>query len=207
MGKISDKLLDKYRDINVEDTEWWDCTYSDWVEKLAEKGINTDADSMCFSGFWCQGDGASFTGMLNVVKFFEVHGLNERFAPALHFAKRGDFEIALDRNDSRYCHENTVGAELRMHERVDYEAAEEGDARAAIDAALLAAYYEQAEALEKVVDDTCRSYMHGLYSDLEDEHEHLTSDEAVTEWLEANEIFDEDEDDEDEVEADHAKAA
>jgi hypothetical protein len=211
MGTISAKLLDKYRDIHVEHDSWWLDVYGQWVDTLIEKGINTDSDSMSFSGFWCQGDGACFTGMLNVEKFMEVHGLTEQYPGAYHFAKRGDLEISLDSNDSRYSHEHTVSAELRIYERVDYEAAEQGDVRAAIDVALLDAYHEQACELEKVVNDTCRSYMRGLYHDLEEEHEHLTSDETVTAWLELNNISDEDDDDDegeaDDFEEEHARAA
>jgi hypothetical protein len=42
--------------------------------------------------------------------------------------------------------------------------------------------------LEDDVNNICRGYMQDLYRKLRDEHEHLTSDEAVWETIEANEL-------------------
>jgi hypothetical protein len=41
----------------------------------------------------------------------------------------------------------------------------------------------------------CRGYMDELYGELEEEYEYQTSDEAVTDTLECNGIYDEEEDD------------
>lgn len=41
------------------DYEWWDCVEDDWKERLEKKGFMDPKIS--FSGFWSQGDGASFT--------------------------------------------------------------------------------------------------------------------------------------------------
>ena len=43
--------------------------------------------------------------------------------------------------------------------------------------------------LEETLIDTCRGYMRALYSDLRKEYEYLTSDEAVYEALEANDLL------------------
>jgi len=43
------------------DHDWWDHTYDTWKSALAQIGF--DNADISFSGFWSQGDGASFTYM------------------------------------------------------------------------------------------------------------------------------------------------
>lgn len=53
----------QYRDSDsVLDYGWWDYVYEDAIHMGALLGINTTADDIHFSGFSCQGDGASFAG-------------------------------------------------------------------------------------------------------------------------------------------------
>ena len=52
-------------DVNT-DHDWWDCTVTTWKDALAEIGF-IDADIQ-FTGFWSQGDGASFTASVDAVK-------------------------------------------------------------------------------------------------------------------------------------------
>jgi hypothetical protein len=42
-------LLKKYRCINVEHVEWWDCVYADFKEDMRDAGIHVDR--ILFSGF------------------------------------------------------------------------------------------------------------------------------------------------------------
>ena len=48
-------VLGWYRE-NLWDWQWWDDVVEDWVEKLKDLGINTDAKQIEFSGFSSQGD-------------------------------------------------------------------------------------------------------------------------------------------------------
>src|ERR1051326_2894350 len=60
--KISEHALEKARSWLIEgqtDVEWWDGIYDMWKEALEQIGFE-DAE-INFSGFCCQGDGASFT--------------------------------------------------------------------------------------------------------------------------------------------------
>lgn len=41
------------------DYQWWDCTYEEWTAELKDMGF--DGINIAFTGFWSQGDGASFT--------------------------------------------------------------------------------------------------------------------------------------------------
>jgi hypothetical protein len=196
MGKITEKLLDEYRDINVQDT-WWDSVYEDWVDKLRDLGMTLTASDMAFSGFWSQGDGASFECRLVMDTFLDKHGLTEKYPAALYWAKQGSLTAGMVRSSSRYSHENTVSAELNDYADFNKEAADEGDVRAAVDEAMFNTLINELRDLEEDINDTCRGYMRDLYHALEEEYEHLTSDEIITEYLEENEIF---EDEETEVE-------
>ena len=63
-----DELIDKHRHWNVEHIDWWDCTYSDFKERMTAIGI--EVDRMYFSGFWSQGDGACFEGSVSDWRLF-----------------------------------------------------------------------------------------------------------------------------------------
>jgi hypothetical protein len=57
------KARDWFRQGCCEDSYWSESTLDDWKETLMEMGFGYDKDSVdiSFSGFWSQGDGASFT--------------------------------------------------------------------------------------------------------------------------------------------------
>ena len=53
-------LIEKHRDINVEGDDWHDWTLNDFIEVAAAFGFSLSRTSVQYSGFWSQGDGASF---------------------------------------------------------------------------------------------------------------------------------------------------
>lgn len=74
------KVLDKLRYINVDHDYWSESTIDDFKTELEDLGFSDIEVS--FSGFWSQGDGASFT------------------------AKHNEGEIT--KSSHRYCHEMTM---------------------------------------------------------------------------------------------------
>ncbi len=46
---ITEATLDKYRHINVEHIDWWDCVYETFREDMKEHGI--DVERMYFRAF------------------------------------------------------------------------------------------------------------------------------------------------------------
>jgi hypothetical protein len=176
------ELIDKHREINVNH-EWWDYTYESWAEKLIEKGI--EPKDFAFSGFYSQGDGASFTGNLNLLQFIRAHNLEQEFPAATFFAD--DYLTAsLFRGSSRYSHEHTVNISLDHNYLNDFD---EDDLRASVYDTMNDELSDEWNRLEETLIDTCRGYMRALYSDLRKEYEYLTSDEAVYEALEANDLL------------------
>lgn len=199
----SQQFLEKHRNINV-DHEWWDCAYDDFSQICTILGIELDKDEPSFYGFWSQGDGASWTGR------YRANGLSltmpsgyvatYELAPAKireHAPQDEELHRIADEMSmvariyypayarvtrmtaTRYVHENTMVIE--QIEPFD-------DAEDFAD--------EVTRTLEAALLELFRDLARWLYKSLEAEYDHLTSDEAVAETLEANEIVEEEEEEE-----------
>jgi len=73
---VAETILEKHRDWNT-DHEWWDCLIHDCKEFLKAVGFS-DPD-VRFSGFWSQGDGASWTGgWINMQDLVSAHRLLDK---------------------------------------------------------------------------------------------------------------------------------
>ena len=190
------KLIEKYRDSNVEHVKWWDCTYDDFKTRMADEHI--EVDDMRFSGFWSQGDGASFTGYIKDNKgFMQVHDLTESYPWITKLTEMGgDFTLKIERTGYHYVHENTVGVDLIYTTMFSHllEYHQRDDLRSAIADRWDQHLDEEYASLAGVVTDIIRGYCRELYKQLEEEYNYLTSDEAVWEAIEANELDLEDED-------------
>ena len=154
------------------DHEWWENTFCEWVTKLEGLGIYTDNPQMFFSGFGSQGDGACFTGVINLKEFLEAHPDVLRQHVDLYMStipfdvsdgEAPEYEVFIDRHaNSRYSHENTV--------RLDWNVFCGDDAEEA--RGIHECYMSNAD--EDII-STCREYMRQLYKDLEAEHDYQQS--------------------------------
>lgn len=180
-------LIERYRDFNVDGVAWWDCVYHDFTEDMVEAGIHVY--DMSFSGFWSQGDGASFTGYINDnKKFLEQHGLTVSYPWMTKLLEMGgDFTLEVERTSHHYVHENTVGVTL-SHTDMFTHVLPRDDLRSAIaeqwDNLLEAEYNTICDAATDIIRGYCRE----LYRRLEETYEYLTSDEAVWEAIVANDL-------------------
>ena len=166
--------------MNLGDYDWWESTMEYWVEKLEALGISTSLEQMHFSGFGSQGDGACFTGSINLREFLEAHpDLKKEHAKlymaVIPFDGRGAaceyFDLELTRHGStNYNHEKSVHLgswDINILPEYDTEEGEDYE-RLIIDA-------------EADIEDQCREYMRQLYKDLEAEHEYWQSLECFLE--------------------------
>ena len=164
------------------DYYWWESTMEYWVEKLEALGISTSLEQMHFSGFGSQGDGACFTGSINLREFLEAHpDLKKEHAKlymaVIPFDGRGAaceyFDLELTRHGStNYNHEKSVHLgswDLDILPELDNDD-EEGDdyERLFVDA-------------ESDIEWQCREYMKELYRDLEKNYEYMQSMECFLE--------------------------
>lgn len=180
--QLRSELIEKYRDINV-DHEWWDCLYEDFKLIMVEKGIHVE--DLQFTGFYSQGDGASFTGYLDTKTFLKVHDLEQRFMGATFFAGLKELYIDIKRHNSHYSHENTTYIDMQQDTYNEYD---EDDLRCQVYGQMADILTEEWRELEEEVTEICRGYMQDLYSKLRQEYEYLCSDEVVWETIVANEL-------------------
>ena len=162
------------------DYYWWESVEEYWVEKLEGLGIYTDTNKMHFSGFGSQGDGACFTGRIDLKEFLEAHpDLKQEHArlymAVIPFDTRGAaceyFGLELTRHGStNYNHEKSVHLgswDLNILPELDTEEGEDYE-RLFIDA-------------EADIEWQCREYMKEIYRDLEKDYEYMQSMECFLE--------------------------
>lgn len=153
---------------------WWESTEEYWVEKLEGLGIYTDTDKMHFSGFRSQGDGACFTGSINLREFLEAHpDLKQEhvnlYMAVVPFDTRGAaceyYDIELTRvGGSHYNHEKSVHLgswDLNILPELDNDEGEDYEL-----------YMMEAES---DITEQCREYMKEIYRELEAEHDYQQS--------------------------------
>ena len=162
---------------NCLDYDWWDCVYGDAKTIAGKMGI--DIDNIYFSGFWSQGDGASFTGDYRYAKGAfkrikawapedkELH----RIAEGIQCLQKQYFyslraSITRGAGSNYYSHSGTMHVDVWDSRRSMY--ADLGDA-------------------EDDLADLMRSFADWIYQQLREEYEFLVSNEQVDEAICANE--------------------
>ena len=184
-------ILDKQRYFEVDNNDWWDLTDEDFKAEMEEKGIHVN--DMWFSGFCCQGDGASFDGYIeDLPKFLEAYYKAEDFATIRKLLNIDGFYFSFK-------------CDSRSHDRCSFEYDYE-DWRYLIDydqddlryhafkaVNLLDHADDEIHRLAQEAEDIFKREMCGIYRTLEKEHDYLTSNEHLTEYFEgADYLFDED---------------
>jgi hypothetical protein len=178
------ELIDKHWDININYEDWFDHVWEDCVIDLVQKGI--EAEELRYSGFWSQGDGASFIGKINMDVFLKMHDLEAKYPGATYFAGVGELPARLVRSRlSRYAHENSISLDMDWD---GYNNFEEDDTRNSVYETLYELLQDEWQELETDILDICRGYMSSLYRKLEKEYEALTSKEAIWETIVANDL-------------------
>jgi len=188
---VAKKVAEANRSINT-DHDWWDCTVDRFKEDMAAVGIHVERTY--FSGFWSQGDGACFDGQVNDWGKFLTHlGYTDPFMIQL----ADNYWMFTCGHRGRYYHHKSVGyneqAPLPCNDEdeqfiKDYLGIDEV-LRASVALNQLAKYDE--DTLCKEFRESFERHMQDLYRRLEREYDYLTSDTAVLEALEANELLEE----------------
>jgi len=186
----SDKMLDKHRYINVEHDDWCECTVGWWTELLEKFGF-ADVE-IRFSGFGSQGDGASFTGYvhkpLRVITFMMSD--TKSFPIWRKLAEQGMLNMRIDRaNGFYYVHENSTTPVVDAESFRDTFAPNDEMIEVLHELWDVTIDREYRD-FEQAFKEFARTLSRRIYDALEEEYDHLTSDEAVSETLEANDIRD-----------------
>lgn len=170
------KVLDDYRDINVEHTNWWEDEIEHQEDLLREQGL-PDADIQ-FSGFYSQGDGASFTASVDRVNvFLKTIGMQE-----LPQEVEECFRISVDRRYGGYVHERSVSLNVEVNSDEDVIETHPFGFEVPFEWRLHKIAEEIEERGGEWLEQRCRQ----IYRALEDEWDGLQSDESVEDTLMAN---------------------
>lgn len=213
-GAVPSQTVDRVRDKLREwatDHAWYEFVYSTWKEALDQIGFE-NAD-ISFSGFWCQGDGASFTATIDPEKLLTFllldiepadsidpipgsKGKNEEFRPWLrHKIKRSG---PLVRNGTARRLRRLQVIQMYLLGQV-YRipmggcCVHEYTCRTELELDEGGREHRRlgrlVNELEEIVEELRVSLSRAIYRDLEDEYEYRTSDEVLIEDCEANEWY------------------
>jgi len=167
------EVIEKYRECNLY-CDWFNPTIENFCENLEKIGFEIDPQDVSFRGFWSQGDGASFIGIINALNFLKAKRKLTQFPKVVRAMREGKIEeiVGISRSNHQYCHENTTYVE-------DFEVYDE----------ITSMCEDELEELQSYLEETREEWSQDLYRILEEEYNSLTSDKAVVEFLTVNEIY------------------
>ena len=191
IDELSDEVKEAarrwYRDTGLHD-EWYDFVYEDFETICRILGVTLattpvrlhgggtrEKPRIYWTGFHCQGDGASYEGGWSHArgsrKAIREHAPKDeelhRIADVLHDAQRRNFFQlgATVRHRGRYCHEYSMAIEVERDSPT---------------------WQPMTEGAEDAVIEALRDLARWLYRQLRSEYEHQTSDVTVDEVLSVN---------------------
>lgn len=175
--EVQRQVLDGHREINVEYDGWWETVVEEQERELEEQGFWTP--DIQFSGFYSQGDGASFTAdVTRLPLFLQAIGM-----PELPQEVQDCLSVAVQRNSSRYVHENTVDLEVEVDSHDEVIETHPFGPEVPFEWRLSKIAEEIEEKGGRWLQDRCRE----IYRALEREYDSQQSDEAVADSLRSNE--------------------
>lgn len=164
---FSKSFIEEHRDINVS-YDWSQDVCEFWKEKLDSLGY-PGAD-IRFSGFWSQGDGASFTAdTIDIQGWLKTRKLCNKYRSLYNYCGKRDGYFNIYRNSNHYYHHNTISVDPIVYDSYDFVVSEK--------------VWWQLNDLVKEIEDDAISLSKEIYRDLEREYEYRVSDEAVIEAL------------------------
>lgn len=197
-SSVVDRVRDQLRSWNT-DHDWYEFEYTTWASALNQIGfVNPEIH---YSGFWSQGDGASFTSDVDMERLFwySTHkivgrdtirptkrtGKSEDFLPWVVFQLGGQYGYCpeLRRYKKKILDEGLLGLRVR---RDSYQYAHENTCSLDIDSYLSDTDYRNIEYWLLSVADLRVRLCRAIYSGLETEYTYLTSDEALLDLDSAN---------------------
>ena len=158
------------------DYDWWEFIYDDFVCILEIIGYDVSERDILFSGFWSQGDGASFTGSYSYAKGAakrireyapkdkELHAITDELCA---MQRHNFYQVtgSISRDLCMYVHENTMQCSVER----------DSDN-----------YQGVTDDAEDTFSDCSRRLAQWLYSQLEWEYEFQMSDDVIEESIIAN---------------------
>ena len=197
-GAAKEKAVQRYHE-NWMDHDWYQCTY-DMMKEEGEHKHGFRVDDIRFSGFWSQGDGASWCGAVNIKDWiatkpseYQTHATTQII---LALIEEGwvDERVLVSFGNHRYCHEYTMDiTEIGMHEPEDedvkmelgmFKGASAKELCHIVGCAAGALYDMDKEIKEDVI-----AFARTIYRELEDDYRAQTTEEAIGEAYAINDVW------------------
>ena len=181
MRLTKEELIEKYRDWNTHH-DWWDFVYDNFRETLDNEGVNVGEIS--FEGFYHQGSYADFTGRVyNVPLFMEKNNMVDDYPMLYKLAGLDGVDIS--QSDSGRRRSSYIDIEIGDWE---YHLPDMDESMQEYYIALYQADTDiEISGFEEKVRDVLEEHARDLYKTLQEEYEHLCSDEVVWETIQCNE--------------------
>ena len=186
--KAKEKVFESYRTDEFYPGDWWhEAAVEDFVEDRTKEGWDLETKDVHFSGFWSQGDGASFDGEVTCETWIKFHKLEAKFPTimkVLHNTHPLTAKIYTNHFGTYYCHSNTRYLEIEEDGQLDEHIYGWDDE--AKEQAIMEKWNEEVMRLEEILEDNREELSQQLYSKLEKQYNYYMTDEAIKEDLEAN---------------------
>ena len=199
--ELSDKAKERARNNYCEhwmDHEWWDCTY-DMMKEEGEHKHGFNIKDIRFSGFWSQGDGASWAGAVNVKDWIMSKPTTYQEHPTtqivLALIDEGwiDNIVLVTFGTWHYCHEYNMSiGDISCTEPISdeemqfgmFKGAQVGELIKIVDAPQGALYD-----MSKEIEEDCRAFARTIYRELEADYYSQTTEEAIAEMYAINDVW------------------
>lgn len=204
--ELSAQAQQRARDWYIEgmDYEWWEGVYETAKAEGYELGFCIDRIS--FSGFWSQGDGACWQGMVDVRQWLETHEKDSIGVSAWCQLIQEDVitkNINVVANTTHYCHESTM-----QFADIEDDSLFNDDDEMQLPSIFkgMAIHHlfdiintdtdcpiKTTEGLTQAITESGKDYARKIYSQLREEYEYLCSEEMMLDHFNCNDYhFDED---------------
>ena len=201
-AELSDSAKQKARDWYIEgmNYEWWDSVYEMAIEDGKEKGFYID--KINFSGFWSQGDGASWSGFVDVRQWLEENCADSIGVSAWCQLIQEDSvtkNIQVTANNAHYCHESTMSfvdvednCEFTDDEAMQLPSIFKGMSIATVFDLIVndpTCPYKNVDDITTAIAISAKDYAKDIYIRLREEYEYLCSEEMMLDHFDCNDYF------------------
>lgn len=184
---------------NAMHHEWWDEVYRQAKKDGEAKGF--EIDDIQFSGFWSQGDGAHWTGRIDMPAFLEAHmeedgaWYGEDVILLALWSEGGWIDRFVGVHNRSYRSSHSGGMSLSEHPNNALFLEDDDDAELRHGALQGANVYQLAQSFdyEQRIEEWCseaiaqaRAFADNIYKKLREEYEYYTSDECIADVCDVN---------------------
>ena len=196
--ELNDKAKDSVRIALIQD---YDCEHI--IDSAKEEGRAKGfyVDDVRYSVTYSQGDGASWTGMINLIEFFEANPDPDYIGEEVLIIElmRNDWidkEAEVNQNSFHYVDSST----MRLSDVVDYaeDVEDEGNSLTLVEGPMMGAevkelfqtdYWDWAHRLDDMLEralEAVKEYAVNIYTQIKEDYEWQVSDENINELIYIN---------------------